>query len=316
MPLHRNHSVFPNRRSGERALKHLLRLLFLMASIFVVVRLAMPKRTDLLILRAKHQVEIARGCSVFTPGILDGEHRFETAKREIFEVQRDGPLAMYDTPIGSIWYPRAAWTLPALVERTQADQYRLLSTVQPGDIVLDVGANVGTETRAALSAGAALVIAIEPEPLSVECLRRNLSAEIRDKRVVVVAKGAWDKEEIGTLHWDPANAGAASFLLPAEDRSIQATLTTVDRIVADLNLPKVDLIKIHVEGAEKKTLLGAAETIRSYHPRLAISLEHHLDDEEVLTAAARQIWPGYRVELTPCTKTFNLVHPAAALMAP
>ncbi len=276
----------------------------------------MPERMHLFVLRAKDQVEVAHGCSVFAPGILDGEGRFEKARREIFEVQRDGPLTMYDTPIGSIWYPTAAWTLPALVEMNQADQYRLRSTVKPGDIVLDVGANVGTETRAALSAGAGLVIAIEPEPLSLECLRRNLSAEIREKRVVIVPKGAWDKEEISTLHLDPADAGGASFMWQKSDRAIQASLTTVDRLVADLRLPKVNLIKFHVEGAEKKALLGAAETIRRYHPRLAISLEHHLDDGDVLTAAAREIWPGYHVQFTPCTKTFNLIHPGVALMAP
>jgi FkbM family methyltransferase len=62
-------------------------------------------------------------------------------------------------------------------------------------VVLDVGANVGTDTKSALAAGAAVVVAIEPEPVTLECLRRNLAAEIREKWVAIVPKGAWDKED-------------------------------------------------------------------------------------------------------------------------
>jgi hypothetical protein len=41
-----------------------------------------------------------------------------------------------------------------------------------------------------------------------------------------------------------------------------------------------------------------------------------LNDADILPAAARHLWPGYRIELTPCTKTFNRIHPEVALLAP
>jgi len=50
--------------------------------------------------------------------------------------------------------------------------------VHPGDVVFDCGANIGVYTRVALAAGAKLVVAIEPAPENVECLRRNFAAEI------------------------------------------------------------------------------------------------------------------------------------------
>ena len=65
--------------------------------------------------------------------------------------------------------------------------------IRRGDIVLDAGANVGVFTRKALWAGASKVIAIEPAPENLECLRRNFAAEIADGRVVVYPKGVWDK---------------------------------------------------------------------------------------------------------------------------
>ena len=140
--------------------------------------------------------------------------------------------------------------------------------------------------------------------------------EIRAKQVVIVPKGVWDKEDSLPLHVDTANAGASSFVWDTAGPSLQVPVTTIDRITADLHLAKVDLIKMHVEGAEKKALLGAADTIRRYHPRLAVALEHHRDDVDVLPATARGFWPNYHVELTPCTKTFNLIHPGVALIAP
>src|SRR5205085_6133349 len=142
------------------------------------------------------------------------------------------------------WYRVGAWTLPALVEENESDEYRFRSTIKPGDVVLDVGANVGTDTKTALASGAGLVVAIEPEPLTLECLRRNLASEIRDNRVIVVPKGAWDKEDTLTLHVDPANAGGSSFIWQTNGPSVQVPLTTIDRIVADLKLPRVDLIKM------------------------------------------------------------------------
>ena len=68
--------------------------------------------------------------------------------------------------------------------------------VRPGDVVLDCGANVGVFTRTALNRGARLVVAIEPSPRTVECLRRNFEKEIAGGRVIVVPKGVWDHPDI------------------------------------------------------------------------------------------------------------------------
>jgi predicted RNA methylase len=49
-------------------------------------------------------------------------------------------------------------------------------------------------TRTALARGPSLVIAIEPAPRTLDALRRNLQSEIREGRVVVYPKGAWDHD--------------------------------------------------------------------------------------------------------------------------
>jgi FkbM family methyltransferase len=279
----------------------------------IVVR---PKRVKAVAQWTLGNIELAGGCTVFSPGIFDSEDRFEQVAPNIREVDRDGALAMYDTPIGSFWYPVSWWTLGALVEMDQVDGYHLRSSVQRGDVVLDLGAGVGVETAAALGAGAALVFAIEPDPVSLECLRRNLTAEIRERRVVVVPKGAWDRDAQLPLYLDERNGGGSSFVWKVGHRAATVPVTTIDHIVAELNLARVDFIKIHVEGSEKEALAGGSATIRRDHPRIALSLEHRLNDPDVLPAVVHGIWPAYHVHLTDCTKTFNRVHPAVALMTP
>lgn len=70
-----------------------------------LLALAFPKRRNLLVMSADGKLEITKGCAVFSPGIFDSEERFETAARHTYEIQKNGPIALYDTPAGSLWYP-------------------------------------------------------------------------------------------------------------------------------------------------------------------------------------------------------------------
>jgi predicted rRNA methylase YqxC with S4 and FtsJ domains len=54
--------------------------------------------------------------------------------------------------------------------------------VHGGDVVLDVGAYIGTWTKHALARGAKVVVAIEPSPQSVECLKRSAIGQCRQNR--------------------------------------------------------------------------------------------------------------------------------------
>ena len=57
-------------------------------------------------------------------------------------------------------------------------------------------------------------------------------------------------------------------------KSIQ--VTTVDKLVEDLRLARVDFIKIDVEGVEELVLRGAMVTLERYRPKLSIS-SYHID---------------------------------------
>ncbi len=126
--------------------------------------------------------------------------------------------------------------------------------VRQGDIVFDCGAHVGVYARKALSAGAKLVVAVEPTPALVECIRRNLAGEITQGRVVVSAKGIWDREGALALFGNSSTGAGNSFVVRGSDTEAigQIPVTTIDNLVSELELPGVDVIKADVKGAPKE----------------------------------------------------------------
>ncbi len=219
---------------------------------------------------------------------------------------------LWETPKGRYWVTKGSdWDLPWNLAEEERDIYgRDGHGVRSGDIVLDCGANVGVFVRQSLNAGAKKVIAIEIAPGNIECLRRNWGEEIKSGRVVLYPKGVWNKEDVLTLNV-PENQAAASVVMKPEtaQEGPKVPLTTIDKLVKELNLERVDFIKMDIEGAEVEAIEGARETIAKYHPRMAIAAYHQPDDPVSIPAAARAAWSGYRMACGPCADAGAFVRP-------
>ena len=177
--------------------------------------------------------------------------------------------------------------------------------VRAGDIVLDCGAHVGTFASMALELGAAKVVAIEPDPVHLECLRRNFAEQIASGRVVVVPKGVWNSEKTLTLFLGVENSGMNSVVERQGGAEIQIPVTTIDNLTRALGLPRVDYIKMDIEGAEREALRGAEDTIRQFRPRLIIEGYHLPDDTTALPAVISRIRPDYSTACGPCEPNFE-----------
>ena len=177
------------------------------------------------------------------------------------------------------------------------DQYEVCHTLKPGAIVLDIGANIGSFTLLAskLVGEQGKVIAVEPVPSNVECLR--LMCE-RNKlgNVEVVAAAVGESPGTLTLHIDP-HIGGHSAKKEFTTRSVDVPVTTIDALVAERGLSRVDLIKMDVEGMEAEALKGAALTIRTLRPRLAVSAYHLERDSEDLPALVTTMESNYQVSV-------------------
>ena len=226
-----------------------------------------------------------------------------------------GGLELWETARGRFWIiadeDRVSFPRELAEQETHIYGGKRFS-VRPGDIVLDCGARYGTFSKTALDAGARLVIAIEPSPVSLECLRRNLSKEIADGRVILYPKGVWDKTDNLRLMIDPHNSADDSFVRNQGASGVVVPVTTIDELVRELKLPRVDVIKMDIEGSETRAVAGAAATIRQFRPRMAICVYHLPADPDEVPARVRRFRSDYRYECG-CKDFVNRVQPEVAL---
>ena len=223
-------------------------------------------------------------------------------------IRKENGYKLWSTRSGEFWVPD---TSDLIINVLLAQQKRKIygdansGGVRAGDIVLDGGAHVGTYVRTALDAGAAKVIAIEPSPEALECLRRNFVREVASGRVVIYPKGIWDEEKRLIFYANGNGSAGDSFVEHGPDSKIIADVpvTTVDNLVAELGLPRVDIIKADIKGAGTRMIIGAVKTIRAFHPRIVVSVEEGPEDPASIKAAVMQIAPDYHFRCGPCMFT-------------
>jgi FkbM family methyltransferase len=227
---------------------------------------------------------------------------------KVLESDASGPQ-LWDTKLARIWFPSGgkAGQLAACLAEQQIGVYVAgTAGVRNGSVVLDCGANIGAFTRKAVADGASLVVAIEPAPQNRECLSRNVAEHIKTGRVVIYPKGLWDQEGVLSLNMDIQNPLRHSTVTDRGwNTATEIAVTTIDRLVSEMGLAKVDFIKMDVEGAELRALAGGRETIIRHKPALAIAVEHGSD----LIANARAVIDlisgtvsGYRWDCPYCSE--------------
>jgi FkbM family methyltransferase len=131
--------------------------------------------------------------------------------------------------------------------------------IEPGDVVLDLGSNIG-EFAFGASATASRVVAVEPDPVAAACLRAN---EARYPNVEVWEKLLWKGEEDLTFTLAYDNADSTLFSVdPGKERGrVTLRSTTLDAVVAEAEVERVDFFKLDAEGAEPEVLMGASATL-------------------------------------------------------
>jgi len=150
------------------------------------------------------------------------------------------------------------------------DRYR---PIRSGDVVLDVGAHVGIFTvRAARKAREGLVVAVEPHPRNFRLLTYNL--RLNGLRNVLPFNLALSRSSRPIRLHLAGLSVMHSTALARSGRWLTVEARTMDELVADLGLERVDFVKVDVEGAELDVLMGAVKTLRRHEPFLAVACYH------------------------------------------
>ena len=174
------------------------------------------------------------------------------------------------------------------------------------DAIIDVGAAIGDSAIVLRDEFPDnKIICFEPEEnnynLCLETLKLNNS-----QNIILEKLGLGDKKCSSFIN---GTGGAAKI---KECNGQQVNITTLDDYVKENNI-KVGLIKVDIEGFEKKFLEGARETIRTQAPTLLLSIYHSADDfftikpmvEEIMQTSPYEyrydfFQPVYQTSISEC----------------
>jgi len=152
---------------------------------------------------------------------------------------------------------------------------------RPGAIAVEVGANLGTHTLVLARAVGATgwVVAYEPQRVVFQTLCANLalnSITNVDARPFAVGADAGHVRIPDIDYARPGNFGGVEVTAFASGRRVPRV-----RLDDDLDVPRLDILKIDVEGMELEVLQGAASLIAAWHPLLYVENDR-LDRSEAL----------------------------------
>lgn len=133
------------------------------------------------------------------------------------------------------------------------------------------------------------IYAFEPDHVNYEKIKKRLENQpIRD--IALLNKGLWNKAETLTFNEEGGQGSSIS----NGDGGVKIETASIDEVV---NGNPVTFIKLDVEGAEYETLIGSEKTIKTYHPRMAISIYHKPEDIFTLPELVLSFSDEYRFYL-------------------
>lgn len=201
-------------------------------------------------------------------------------------------------------------------------QQTLAEHIRPGDVVYDIGANVGffSLIAARLAGPSGTVCAFEPVAENARSILQNARLNsLGNLQVFEVAVGM--ESQIGELlltDWDGGSTLAGSAVMPAMPVSRRIVqVAALDEFIVSNNLRSPDFIKIDVEGVELDVIKGMSKTLERSKPILL----YEVDDgnkasferrwSELDTYVAQFGYAIFRLESSYLNKVWHVGHSIA-----
>lgn len=163
---------------------------------------------------------------------------------------------------------------------------------EPGDHVIDAGCCLG---ESAVAFGAAVgpagrVYGFDPLPDHLDALCHNAAQNGMEDWVRGFAYAVGER-----VRQAPAlpRGGGVQPGFTVEKQTAPLPTMSLDAFVEAERVPRVDFIKMDIEGSELTALRGAVETLQRFRPKLAISLYHRPEDFIVIPRFLRCLLPDY-----------------------
>jgi FkbM family methyltransferase len=162
----------------------------------------------------------------------------------------------------------------------------LRALIRPGDVVYDVGANIGLYTRVCITCfQAGHVVAFEPMTDNRRQLSRNIELGACGDKVTVLPCALADVDAVQEIQIDDMSSATASLASVTANQASQGrkqyglppvteqvACRRLDSVLAERNVPAPNVIKVDIEGAEDLFFAGALECLARWAPRLVVEL--------------------------------------------
>ena len=196
---------------------------------------------------------------------LDVRHEFQSRLKPLsavttIDVERVGPIRMFLNPDDEVITPRL-WA-GQVWEATETHWF--VQSIRPGDVVVDVGANVGYYTilGGLLVGETGRVYAFEPDPVAFEILRRNVALH-RLHNVVLEQKAVSNEAGGIQFYIAESNKGDHRIYQPEGEQraSMEVEAVRLDAYFDGVE-EAVDFVKVDTQGAEAMILEGMMNLVR------------------------------------------------------
>lgn len=185
--------------------------------------------------------------------------------------------------IKKLYYPLV---LKSLQERDERDFTVVKYLVEPGNVVLDIGANIGVYTKylSDLVGDSGKVYSIEPVPSTFEILSSNVK-RLGLKNVNLINCAVSETNGTVTMQIPLYDSGWENYHQAAivdtkslgTLRMVEVKSKTIDSLMADL-LCNISFIKCDVEGHELPCIKGAINVLKNHKPAWLIEISGNPDE--------------------------------------
>lgn len=209
---------------------------------------------------------------------------------EVIKIDFEGREIMYEASAQA-----TRWRAQTLFSK-EPDTVAWIAQFEPGDVFVDIGANVGMYTVLAAAGRGAQVYAFEPEAQNFAQLNRNILINRISDLAVAYPLALTDEAKVDRLYLSAYGLGGSchtfgedlDFHLKARSGGLSqgCVSSTLDTLIADGVIPAPNHIKIDVDGLEHLVVAGGAKAFA--HPELKsvlVELNTHLPEHQALVAA-------------------------------
>lgn len=146
-----------------------------------------------------------------------------------------------------------------------------LKSIKKGNVIFDLGANVGTFTQlfSVLCGNKGEVHCFEPIPETYKILLRKTN---HLKNVLPNNVAAGDKNCRMAMSYDSSDSEKASLSLTDCTPKCEVEVIRLDDYASKMNFKRIDFVKCDVEGYELHTLRGMKNTLETFLPNISLEI--------------------------------------------